>query len=385
MKKVSVALILIITVFATVFKLYTIEDNFEDIQIQPTEEISVSVVPEIMENMTLDEMVYQMMFVTPEALTNEKTHTCATEIMKKSLEKHPVGGIIYFAKNFKDREQTIEMISKTKEYSQIPLFIGVDEEGGRVSRLGKNENMGVVHLPPMSEIKDKDEAYHSAAKLAADLKGLGFNLDFAPVADVIINEKNSEIGDRSFGSDPTEVGEKVFSFVKGMGDGSIISALKHFPGHGSTAENSHNGYSESTRSYDRLKKCEFLPFEKGIQAGAEFVMVSHMTLINATEEKVPSSLSKEVITGFLKGDLGFKGIVITDSLSMGAITENYLVEDSAVKAVLAGADMLLMPKDLEKAHDAIVNAVEDGTIGKKKIEESVRKILEVKERNGILD
>lgn len=345
-------------------------------------------VNKIMKDMSLSDMVYQMMFVTPESITNVSTAVAAGQKTKEALEKYPVGGIVYFADNFETREQTIEMISNTQSFSKIPLFISVDEEGGQVARLGQNSNMGTTKLPPMREIgdtKNPKEAYKVGETLANDLKALGFNVDFAPDADVLINANNSEIGDRSFGTDAENVAVMVENVVKGMESNGVSSTLKHFPGHGSTYVNSHSGTSESKRTLYEIKETEFLPFISGIEAGADFIMISHMTLVNATEEKVPCSLSEEVITDWLKGELGYEGIVITDSFSMGAVTEEYTVGEAAVKAVQAGADMILMTPDLETAHAAIVQAVESGKIPRERIEESVKKILMLKSQKGLID
>ena len=335
----------------------------------------------LMKEMTLSDMVYQMMFVTPESITKIGTAVAAGEQTRQAIEKYPVGGIVYFAKNFENRDQTIQMIANTQSYSKIPVFISVDEEGGRVSRLGSNVNMGTTKHPPMKQIgdtKDPQKAYDVGKTLATELKALGFNVDFAPDADVLVNGSNTEIGDRSFGSDPALVASMVESTVKGMQENGLSATLKHFPGHGSTQVDSHTGYSASARTIEELRQSEFLPFKSGIAAGADFIMVSHMTLVNAVTEKVPASISKEVITDMLINELGYQGIVITDSFSMGAITQNYSAKDAAVRAVKAGVDMILMPADLEATHAAIVSAVESGEISKSRIEQSVRKILTLK-------
>lgn len=340
-----------------------------------------------LKEMSLSDKVYQMMFVTPESITGVGAVVRAGETTKKALEKYPVGGIVYFAQNFEGRDQTLEMLANTQKFSKIPLFIGVDEEGGRVARLSSNKAMGVTSHPSMLTIgktNDIDKAYEVGKTLGKELSELGFNVDFAPVADVIINEENSEIGDRSFGTDAKVVSDMVSSVVKGLGESSVSAALKHFPGHGSTTADSHKGTSVSTRTLEELRKSEFLPFKAGIDAGAEFVMVSHMSLTEIIGDETPSSVSKEVITNMLKEELGYKGIVITDSFSMGAITENYTPEEAAVMAVDAGVDMILMPSDIAKTHDAIVNAVKEGKITEERINDSVRKILTTKAKKNLL-
>lgn len=356
----------------------------ETLPTESTESVEEVRVKAILSDMTLDEKICQMMLVTPEGITLTGAVTQAGEATRVALEKYPVGGIIYFSQNLKSREQIINMIQATQSYSSIPLFIGVDEEGGRVARIGSKSVLGTTKIKPMKHVTTDAEAYEIGKTLGRDLSGLMFNLDFAPVADVIVYEKNSEIGDRSFGSDAWVVGEMVKSVVLGMESENVSSVLKHFPGHGSTKTNSHTGYSESTRTIEELRGCEFLPFKKGIEAGCDFVMVSHMTLVNATQEKLPSSLSHEVITGFLKGELGFEGIVITDALNMGAIAKEYANGQAAVYAIKAGADMLLMPPSVEDAKTAVMSAVLSGEITEERINESVEKILKIKIEKGLI-
>lgn len=338
-------------------------------------------VEKMMKNMTLGDMIYQMMFVTPESLTNVGTVVRAGDTTKKALEKYPVGGIVYFSQNFENREQTVEMIKKTQEYSKIPLFIGVDEEGGRVSRVGSNPAMGTTKQPTMKSIGetgDVNKAFEVGETLGKELFELGFNVDFAPDADVIINENNTEIGDRSFGTDPELTANMVSNVVRGLEKNGVSATLKHFPGHGSTIVDSHTGYSESDRTIEQIRKTELLPFKAGIDAGADFVMVSHVTLVNATEEKVPSSVSQKVITDMLINELGYKGVIITDSFSMGAITKEYSTADAVTKAVSAGADMILMPTDINETYSAILKAIENGEISEERIKKSVRKIMTLK-------
>lgn len=351
---------------------------------EPTEAFEVVLARETLNSMSLEEKICQMMFVTPESITGAKAVTKAGEATRLALEQYPVGGIIYFAQNLKSREQVIEMIENTQSYSPIPLFIGVDEEGGKVARLGSNAAMGTTKIKPMGSVKTDTEAFLVGQTLGSDLKALSFNLDFAPVADVLVYEKNSEIGNRSFGSDAWVVGEMVKNVVLGLESEGVSSVLKHFPGHGSTKTNSHTGYSESTRTMEELKSCELVPFKRGIEAGCDFVMVSHMTLVNATKEKLPCSLSREVVTDLLKNEMGFEGIVITDALNMGAIVKEYTNGQAAVYAVKAGCDMLLMPQSVEEAKSAILQAVETGEITEDRINDSVEKILRMKIEKGMM-
>lgn len=344
-------------------------------------------VDEIIAEMSLEEKVYQMMFVTPEDITGVGTVISAGETTKNALKEYPVGGIIYFAQNLKDRQQTIDMLTNTQSYSEIPLFISVDEEGGRVSRLGSNPQMGTTKQPAMLEVGktgDPREAYETGVALAKDLKSLGFNVDFAPVADVLISDKNVDINDRSFGTDPQLVASMVENAVKGLEENGVSATLKHFPGSGATTKDPHFGTAENPRTYDQLTQTELVPFKAGIEAGADFIMVSHNTLPNVTKEKLPSSLSNEVITGILIGELGYDGIIITDSFRMGAVTEHFTPAQIGVMAVKAGNDMILMPQDMKATHKGIVDAVNNGEITVERIDASVRKILEKKIEKGLL-
>ncbi len=332
----------------------------------------------IISKMSLSEKIYQMIFATPESLSGEGVVTHAGEKMKEAFFEKPVGGIILFDYNLVNDNQAKDLISNMQECSEIPLFIGVDEEGGIVSRAGKNPDISVTHFPPMQDIgktKDFNEAYKVGKTLGKELKALGFNVDFAPCADLLINKENKEIGSRSFGSEPEPVSLMVDSCVRGFLEENVMTVLKHFPGHGSTSSDSHKGYSYSGRTKEELLENEFLAFSAGIEAGADFVMISHATFEEATGENIPSSLSKEVISSWLKDELGFEGIIITDSFSMGAICNEYSDKEAVLSAIKAGCDMILMPKNIENVHNIVFEAVKAGEIEEERIDESVKKIL----------
>ncbi len=341
----------------------------------------------VLADMTLKEKVYQMLFVTPESITGVGQVVVAGDTTRAAIESQPVGGLVYFAPNLMSREQVSDMISATQGYSKIGLFTGIDEEGGRVSRLTENPQLGYSPLPSMKEIGEGGEpqaAYQHGKTLAERLTKLGFNVDFAPVADVLIHSDNTEIGNRAFGRDAETVAFMVPEVVSGLQEGGVRAVLKHFPGHGSALSDAHTGYTESLRTYDQLRETEFLPFASGIEAGADFVMVSHITLVNEVEEDVAASLSYEVVTEWLKEELGFEGIIITDSFAMGAITEHYSQAEAAVLAVKAGVDMILIPADVAAVAGAIMDAVESGEIKEERIDESVSKILMCKDKMGLL-
>lgn len=341
----------------------------------------------LLDTMTLEEKVAQLFIITPESLTGVGTVIQAGNATKKALESYPIGGLIYFKNNFQSREQIQTMISNSQSYSKIPLFIGVDEEGGMVARIGSNPSLGTTSFPNMAVIGksgDTNMAYEVGDTIGKEIHELGFNLDFAPIADVVTNSDNTEIGQRSFGSDGAAVASMVSEVVKGLQDNSVASTLKHFPGHGDTVSNSHNGFSSSYRSLDEMRKTEFLPFISGIEAGVDFIMISHLSAVNVTKSDLPSSLSSIIITDILREELGYENIIITDGLNMGAVSQYYTSSHAVIMAIQAGVDMLLMPADFVQAYDGLLNAVKDGTITETRINESVERILRIKMKEGIM-
>ncbi|MBQ8966257.1 glycoside hydrolase family 3 N-terminal domain-containing protein [Ruminococcus sp.] len=340
----------------------------------------------LLEGMSLHEKVCQMFIVTPESLTGYDVVTQSGEATKESLENYPVGGLIYFAQNLEDIEQTKAMISNVQQYSEditgMQLFISVDEEGGTVARCA--DTLGTTEFDSMYNYRAEgtDTAYDNAYTIAQDISGLGFNLDFAPVADTWSNPDNTVIGRRAYSDDFKETAELVASAVKGFRDGGVACTVKHFPGHGDTAEDSHLGMATSGKTIEELEKEEYLAFESGIAAGADMVMVGHITMVNV--DNMPASLSKTFITDELRNKLGFKGLIVTDALGMGALANYYSSDEIAVEVIKAGGDILLMPEDLESAVKGIENAIESGDITEDRINESVIRILELKKERGML-
>lgn len=332
---------------------------------------------EIMAVMSLEEKIYQMLIVRPEALPGEGFVTEASELTE-IISAQPVGGIIFSADNLVDPEQTKSLINGVQSASDLGLFIAVDEEGGRVTRVARK--LGTTDFSPMYVYRGmgEDTAYSNAATIAADIRQFGFNLDFAPVADVWTNPDNEVIGQRAYSDDPIEAAALVSSAVLGFQENGIIATLKHFPGHGGTAEDSHLGSAYSDRTYEDLFECELLPFISGIEAGAGMVMMGHITM-TSLDGAVPAGLSSRIVTGILREDLGFDGVVITDSLEMQALS-GYSAQDAAVMAVEAGVDILLSPGSL----DDVVKAIMD-RITPERIDESVMRILTLKLKYGIIE
>ena len=339
-------------------------------------------------SMTLDEKLWQFFFVTPEAITKVETATLAGEATKAAIESQPVGGLVYFAKNLENRAQTVTLLENSQSYSKIPLFLGVDEEGGTVSRVGSNPDMGVPSVGDMRSLgkqQDPAAAYAAGQDIGGSLHALGFNLDFAPVADVA-QGADSVIGSRSFGSDPELCASLAGVIVKSLRAEGIVSCLKHFPGYGSATVDDHNGTSIVEKTLSELEGCDLVPFQSIIasEGSVPFVMVSHLSYPNVTGSDTPADLSASIVTDILRDKLDYQNVIITDSHSMASITDHYSAGDAAVKALAAGCDMILMPSDLQAAFDAVKAAVADGTLSQARIDESVLRILTVKAEYGII-
>ena len=340
---------------------------------------------EYLETMTLEEKIAQMFVITPEALMGEGTVTNVDGTFQESLKAHPVSGLIYFSKNLQSEEQVRQMLQTTMEAGQnvngLPLFQGVDEEGGDVTRIYKSGILEIEDVGSMAAIgatNDPQKAREAGAILGSYLGDLGFNLDFAPVADVLTNPDNLVVRTRSFGSDPELVCSMVCQELEGLKSQGVYGTLKHFPGHGATRQDSHTGYASTDRTLEQIKTEELLPFQAGINAGASFVMAGHISAPEITGNDIPASLSQEMITEILREDMGYDKIVITDALNMGAISQKYGSGEAAILSVEAGADILLMPADFEAASHRLTEAVRSGRIPESRIDQSVLRILRVK-------
>lgn len=340
---------------------------------------------EILESMTLEEKVCQLFMITPEALTGVGTVVQAGTSTKNAIDQYPVGGLIYFSQNLQDPGQTRMMLANTQQYAKertgFPIFLSVDEEGGQVARVGSNPAFGVEKIGNMSDVGsrgDTQEAYEVGSTIGAYLSDLGFNMDAAPDTDVLTNPDNQVVKYRSFSSDPQLVTEMAASELRGLNEQGIIGMYKHFPGHGGTTDDSHEGYAYVDDTLEELKSGAFVPFQDGIDNGIQVIMVSHISCPNVTGDNTPATLSKMMITDILRNDMGFDGMVITDAMNMGAITAQYSSSEAAVAALNAGVDMLLMPEDFQSAYQGVLDAVKDGTVSEERIDESVRRILELK-------
>ena len=330
--------------------------------------------------LTLEQKVGQLFIVRPDALDltlaqetiNDAKADGVTELtdaMRDALRTYPVGGICQFGKNITDPEQIKRFNDDLQAASQTPLFITVDEEGGRVSRLANN--------PAFDLPQYKNGAIPDARAMGQDiggyLKQYGFNMDFAPVADVNTNPDNPVIGDRSFSSDAETAARMVADAAQGLRENGILPTLKHFPGHGDTKEDSHTALAVTHKTLAELQDCEFLPF--AADTGLHAVMVGHIAAPNVTGDMTPATLSPALVGLVPDAE---NTLIVTDSLSMDAITSAYTPGEAAVLALQAGCDVLLMPNGLPEAYNAVLQAVKDGTISEERLDRSVDKILRYK-------
>ena len=340
---------------------------------------------EIISGMTLEEKAAQLFMITPEALTGMDPVTAAGETTRKALEEYPVGGIIYFRKNLVNPEQVRTMTANIQTYAMertgLPLLLSVDEEGGSVTRFGNNPGFDFdasADMKAIGESGDPQQAYELGERLGSFLYDLGINMDNAPDADVLSNPQNTVVRDRSFGSDCEVVSEMALAELRGLESQGVIGLLKHFPGHGATAGDTHEGYAYTDASLEEMMANELVPFADGIEAGVDVIMVGHISCPQVTGDDLPASLSEKMTTQILRQEMGYDGFLITDAMNMGAVSENYSSSEAAVAAIRAGIDMILMPQDFQQAYEGILNAVESGELTEERIDESLRRITALK-------
>lgn len=338
-----------------------------------------------LEEMTLEEKVAQLFIIQPEAILDVGTAVAAGDATREAIDKYPVGGFIYFGENLQSKEQTQEMLRNVQAYSTertgFPAFLSVDEEGGAVARVAGTGNFDVPDIGDMADIGaagDVDAAKQVGEDIGSYLAELGFNLDFAPVADVLSNPENTVVRKRSFGSDPELVSDMAIAVSDGLEEKGLLSAYKHFPGHGATSADTHKGYAYTDKTLEELEACELIPFQRCIADGAKIIMAAHISVPNVTGDDTPTSLSKTMVTDILREKMGYTGLVVTDAMNMGAITEEYTSAEAAVKALQAGVDVVLMPENYQQAYQGVLDAVADGTLTEERIDESVTRILTVK-------
>jgi len=336
--------------------------------------------------MSLREKVGQLFIVRPESLEPAIRYDSDAELppyklqivsegMRRRAKEYPVGGVLLYGHNIAGPAQLKRFIRELKALPGAPLLC-VDEEGGRVSRIANNPAFDVPRYESAAALAaaGPEATFAAARTIGHYLKEYGFDIDFAPVADVNTNPKNIIIGTRAFSDDPLHAAPLVSAYVRGLQDAGVTACLKHFPGHGDTLADTHLGFAFTQKTWQEMASCEMIPFVEGIRAGARLVMAAHIATPAVTGNKQPATLSPVILTGKLRGEMGFDGVIITDALEMGAITRLYGSGEAAVRALQAGADLLLCPLDLCAAFDAVLDAVRSGVLSETRLDESVRRI-----------
>ena len=352
-------------------------------QPEPTPRTSAAVQKDaaqtLLDGMSTREKICQLLIVHPEALTDGGAVTAMTDDLAAALRDYPVGGFLLSAGNMTSGEQLRALTSALSSACAAAPLVTVDEEGGRVARL--MNTVGTTKLNSMYSYRSlgTQGAYDNAQTLAHDIAAYGFNTDFAPVADVWTNKHSNAIGDRAYSDDYDEAATLVAAAVHGFRDAGVICCLKHFPGHGSTATDSHNGAATVDKTLPQLRQEDLKPFVSGIAAGAD--MVGHLTV--PTMDDAPASLSHKLVTNLLRYDLGFRGVIVTDGLQMQALAQ-YTDGEKAVRALAAGNDMLLEISDVPGAVAAVEQALADGTLTADALDASVLRVLQLKLAHGIV-
>jgi beta-N-acetylhexosaminidase len=338
----------------------------------------------LIDKMNIEEQAAQLFVLSLETGSNSFSAPC--EELKDFISASMAGGYILFNNNITTVEGTKTLTDAVKEYSKTAPFISIDEEGGPVSRLFSARLPGYTEQPSADAVGaagDVLKAYNTGRAIGQVLNSIGVNLDFAPVADVLTAANNKVIGIRSYGNDPVLVGNMIVSFQAGLRSYGIMSSPKHFPGHGNTSSDSHYGIAIINSDLEHLANVEYKPFIRAIDNGCEFIMVGHITAPKADPGGLPATLSSFFVTE-LRNALGFEGVIITDAMNMGAIANIYSSSQAAVMAILAGVDMVLMPKNYNDALNGVLNAVSNGTISRERIRESLRRIFRTKISAGMI-
>ena len=370
-------------------------------------------VESLLESMSLDQKIEQMLMPAFRFYTDENGQKQAMEELTPEAEaviaEHNFGGIILFSENTKGTRKTVQIVNqmqkanaKNLSENKIPMFVSIDQEGGYITRLGTGT--ATCGNMALGASRSKEDAYDNGKIIGEELSSLGINVDFSPVMDVNNNPGNPIIGVRSFSSDPEIVAEIAPSMMKGIQSEGVMTALKHFPGHGDTSTDSHTGLPSIDKSLEELEKLELIPFQAGIDAGADMIMTAHIeypkiestkvrSIASGEEIYLPATLSKKIITGVLREKMGYDGVVVTDALEMDAIREHFTSENAVMRAINADVDLMLIPFDTSTNEglssvntfiDMVHGMVTNGDIREEEIDNSVRRILELKEKYGIL-
>ena len=391
----QIRLWMISVILTSGFGLVSCTNDDDPVAPTPVDEVEAQ-----LRKMTLREKVGQMFYVRPECLDTtihfnlpggidesaddirEIKLQAVNATMKGVNEKYPVGGIILYAHNIKDEAQLARFIPEIRALKGSPLLC-IDEEGGRVARIANNDNFNEKKYESMGAIGatgDPQNAYECGNTIGTYLRRYGFDIDFAPVADVNTNPENIVIGQRAFSDDPAVAAPMVTNYLQGLKDAGVTGCIKHFPGHGDTKSDTHYGYAQSMKTWDEMLGCEMTTFKAGIAWGCQLIMTAHIAVPNVTGSDVPSTMSPVILQDKLRGELGYQNIIITDAMEMGAITQQYNCAEATVGCIKAGVDIVLGPQNFVQAFDAVIAAVNNGTITEERINQSVRRILKLKSK-----
>lgn len=342
--------------------------------------------PSSASQMTLYEKALQMHIVTLTELTGRYRVTKYTRRVEDSLRQFPVGGVILYDRSLKTAPQVLTLTSGMKRFYReqigIELFVCVDEEGGVATRVGRHGFPEAPHPPGMGELAARPDA-EAQIRRYGDIIGnylhkYGFNVDFAPVADVMTNGNNTFLKKRAFGTDPNRVKKLAYLFSRQLLAHGVLPCYKHFPGIGGTNENSHFGYATVHRTMEQFEAAEWVPFRDAAERGIPFIMAGHVLVPAISGDKRPASLSKIMLTDILRGHLGFKGLIICDALVMDAVRNDFSSCRAGVEAIKAGCDMIMKPGNFRGSVNSVIEAVEKGEISEARVDESVNRILRIK-------
>lgn len=402
MKRRSIKVLKVLTAGAIITSLFSNTVSFTKAE--------TSSADDIVNNMSLREKIGQM--IMPDFrqwIVNGKTTdmTVLNDEIRDIIRDYDFGGIILFANNVKQTEQTTRLTNDLQqtaiEDKNLPLLITIDQEGGNVTRLGTGTSLpGNMAL---GATRDVDAAYDAGDIIGSELHSLGINVNFAPAVDINSNPNNPVIGERSIGSDPELVSKIALPLLKGMQDNNIATAVKHFPGHGDTATDSHVGLPLVNKTYEELKDFELVPFQAAADAGTDMIMTAHIQVPKIETEtaiskktgeeiNIPATLSKALITGVIREKMNYNGVVVTDAMNMSAISDNFGEVDAVIRAMNADIDICLMPTiirqpsdvvKLDAIYNGVISAVQNGEISEETITDSAKRVVELKMKRGIID
>jgi beta-N-acetylhexosaminidase len=337
--------------------------------------------------MSLEEKVTQLLVV---ALVSSDTGGPLTELdplTERRLEQLQPGGVVLYGGNVESVPQLTALISGVQETARIPLFVAVDEEGGLVSRLRHLGPGAATHLPTAATFGAAGDpllSYRAGRALGTELRALGFNLNFAPVVDVATPENNRFLDSRTYSGDPQVVSRLATAFLRGLQNRGVSAAVKHFPGHGGAVDDSHYTSAAVDATAGRLDEVDWPPFRAAASAGVDAFMVAHVAVPALTGDDTPASVSPAVLEDAAREEIGFDGLLISDSVTMGGLSDVLGDRSAAVAVVAAGGDIVLTPARPERARDALLDALRDGRIPESRVDASVRRILRVKLDRGVL-